>query len=273
MDLARPNTVRAAMHAIRPCLVINAAAYTAVDAAEADPAACHATNATGAGVVAEEAFRIGAPIVHYSSDYVFDGRKMEPYTEQDSPNPLNVYGVSKLEGERYVAAANPAHLILRTSWIYGLRGRNFLRTIRQRARTQSLRIVCDQIGAPTPSRAIAQATALILTALGGCRDRLRDEIGGAAGIYHLSASGSTSWYEFARQILDLGTRNATNGATLVPISTVEYGAPASRPPYSVLDNTRIRTRFDIELPDWKLLLDLVLDELAAYESEGERGWA
>ena len=191
LDLSDPDQIRERVREISPDLIVNAAAYTAVDRAEAEPEPAMAVNGTAPGLLAEEAKRIGAAIIHYSTDYVFDGAKTTPYTEEDAPNPLNVYGRTKLAGEQAVQAAGVPHLILRTSWVYGMRGKNFLLTILRLARErEELKIVDDQIGAPTWSRTIAEATAQILTSGAW-------PVSGASGIYHLTASGSTSWYGFA----------------------------------------------------------------------------
>ncbi|HEX8692065.1 MAG TPA: dTDP-4-dehydrorhamnose reductase [Longimicrobium sp.] len=256
VDLARPEQLRDAVRGCRPRLVVNAAAYTAVDRAEAEPEAAFAANATAPGVLAEEARRAGAFLVHYSTDYVFDGSKRAPYAEGDAPNPLNVYGRSKLEGERAVQAAGGDYLVLRTSWVYGARGSNFLRTVlRLLEERGELRVVADQEGAPTWSRLVAEATAAVVAQGRSLRPR-------EAGVFHLSAAGSTSWHGFATAI-QRALPAAQRAKRVAAIPSAEYPTPAARPAYSVLDNGRLRRAFGIALPEWDASLRLVLEELAA----------
>ncbi len=243
LDLAREDDIRMILRTIRPGIVVNAAAYTAVDQAEAEPELAVAINGLAPGVMAEEARRQGALLVHYSTDYVFDGAKSGPYTEDDLPNPLNVYGRSKLAGEKAIRDSGCRHLIFRTSWVYGRHGRNFLRTIQRLARTkEELAIVDDQIGAPTWSRMIAEATAL---ALRSDQD---------SGLYHMSSAGQTSWHGFARAILEA---QGWSGR-LLPIPAREYPLPAQRPANSTLDNGKLAAVLGLALPDWRGALDLCL---------------
>ena len=260
LDLTNPAAIRETVRRLCPRVIVNAAAYTAVDRAESDRELCGAINADAPGVLAEEARRLGALLVHYSTDYVFDGSKLAPYTETDPPAPLSVYGATKLAGERAIQSAGGAHVILRTSWVYGARGTNFLRTILRLARERAeLRVVNDQVGAPTWSRSIASMTA----------DIVRYELGrgedfgtGLSGLYHLAAAGATTWYEFARCILERDPRREEQVCrAVIPISTAEYPTAARRPLYSVLDCTAFADRFRLSLQDWREQLPLVLADL------------
>lgn len=260
LDLTDPGGIRDAVRALAPRLIVNAAAYTAVDRAEEEPALAHGVNAEAPGVLAEEAARTGALLVHYSTDYVFDGEKRSPYVETDAPAPLNAYGRSKLEGEEAVRASGAHHLILRTSWIYGARGSNFLRTMLRLARErEELRVVSDQTGSPTWSRMVAEATALALGSLpaGG------DPLAGApavSGTYHLTAAGETSWHGFAERILATDPRREEQRCrSVVPIATAEYPTPARRPARSVLSCDRFADAFGLRLPHWEEQLAMVLD--------------
>ncbi len=250
LDLANELAVRRALRELKPEVIVNAAAYTAVDRAEAEPELAMLINARAPGVLGEEAKRLGALLVHYSTDYVFDGTKNAPYVEDDAPHPLNVYGRSKLEGERAVAASGARHLILRTSWVYGPRGRNFLFAILERARAgQPLRVVADQVGAPTSSAAIARATVELVS-----RMRARS---GAEGLYHLTAQGETSWHGFAQAIV----AGAGLNAAVEPILAVQYPTAARRPMNSRLDNGKLERTFGLKLPDWRAQLDEVMVRL------------
>ncbi len=258
LDLADPNAIRAAIQRLAPELIVNAAAYTAVDHAEKEPELARTINTEAPAILAEEAKRIGAAVLHYSTDYVFDGAKAEPYTEEDATNPLGVYGATKLAGEQAIAATGVPHLILRTSWVYATRGRNFLLTIlRLAAEREQLRIVNDQTGAPTSAPARADATARIIAKWQF--SSLRQ----LSGTYHLSAGGHTTWCEFARAILaEPGARalqpRPIIAREVVSIRTDEYPTPARRPRYSVLDNSRLARAFGIVLPDWRTQLRDVL---------------
>jgi dTDP-4-dehydrorhamnose reductase len=253
LDLTQPDSLRAAIRAMRPDVIVNAAAYTAVDRAESEKGLAHAINATAPGIMAEEAERLGALLVHYSSDYVFDGTSQKPYLESDAPNPINAYGRSKLAGEGAIAAAGGAHLVLRTSWLYDMRGSNFVLTMLRLAKErEELRVVDDQIGSPTWARAVAEATLELLNDL-PCAKK-------AAGVYHLSARGSVNRYEFTRRLLALTgapPAHATRPRVL-PIKTVDFPSAATRPLNCVLDNTRMKKTFGVALPDWEAQLCLCL---------------
>ncbi len=261
-DLSRPESLRPLVRGLRPGAIVNAAAYTAVDQAKREPDLAHAVNALAPGVLAEEAQRLGIPLVHYSTDYVFDGQKADPYVEGDVTAPLNVYGRTKLAGEQAVAASGAAYWIFRTSWVYGSRGKNFLRTMLRLARERErLTVVDDQTGAPTWCRMIAQATALAL-AQRRRPDRSLD-LAGTSGLYHLVAGGATSWHGFAQAILTLDPQRAQHRARQVdPISTAEFNAPEPRPANSRLDASKLRATFGLALPDWRASLAQVLEELA-----------
>jgi len=247
LDLAIPDRIVSAVRSVRPDVVVNAAAYTAVDRAESEPERAHAINATAAGILAEEAKRAGALYVHYSTDYVFDGTKAAPYLEEDEPNPLNVYGRSKLAGERAIRSVDGPHLIVRTSWVYAARGKNFLLTIRRLLREgQELRVVSDQVGAPTSAEALAHASAELL------RRHTPAALGDVRGIYHVTAAGCTSWHGFAKEIarleqLDLSVR-------IVSIASSEYPSLARRPGNSCLSNEKLRRDFGVELSHWMACL-------------------
>jgi dTDP-4-dehydrorhamnose reductase len=257
LDLANPDAVRATIRVVRPTCIVNAAAYTAVDQAESEPELCARVNADAPAVLAEEAARTDALLVHYSTDYVFDGSSHSPYRETDKPAPLNVYGRTKLEGERAVAASGARHLILRTSWVYGTRGSNFLRTILKLGATRpTIRVVRDQTGSPTWSRSIARVTAMLIERLLVAPDQVD------YGLYHLTAAGSTTWYDFARAIFSAAaTLAAAPAPNVEPIDTVDYPTAALRPAYSVLDNEKIGRRFGVEMPHWPLDLERVMAEL------------
>lgn len=243
LDLADADAVAAAVRRVRPQIIVNAAGYTAVDRAESEPALADAINARAPAVLAEEAKRLDALLIHYSTDYVFDGNSTEPYREEDQANPLNVYGSSKLAGERAIRAAGVAHLILRTSWIYGLHGQNFLLTMRRLAATRDeLRVVADQFGVPNWSRALAQATASLVS-------RGPAALAKKTGIYHLSGRGRASWFDFARAIFDGADR-----PRVVPITTAEYPTPARRPASAVLATDKFEAAFGFALPDWHEML-------------------
>lgn len=263
IDLARPETLAKTVRELRPQLIVNAAAYTAVDRAEQEPEQARRINAEAVGILAQAARAAGCGLVHYSTDYVFAGDAGRPYREDDPTAPLGQYGLGKLAGEAAIRAAGIPHLILRTAWIYGGRGQNFLLTVLRLMRERdNLGIVDDQIGAPTWSRLIAEATALMLAR---CLDRDRFALADHAGTYHLTAAGVTSWYGFAAAIRELalarGLLEAT-AARLRPIATAEYPTPARRPAYSVLAGDRLARTFGLQLPDWRQSLELCLDEIA-----------
>lgn len=268
LDLANADDIRRAIQHVRPGIIINAAAYTAVDQAEKEEALAHAINGDAPGIIAEEGKKIGASVIHYSTDYVFDGTKRSPYKEDDPTNPLSAYGRTKLAGEEAIRGSGVPHLILRTAWVYATSGKNFLLTVLRLASTrEELRIVNDQFGAPTPARAIAFATARLV---GNCGADPAAWFAQHSGTYHLTAAGEATWYEFAVAIVDAARRlvpvdapqkapgwvaAATAGRPIIakhiaPIATTEYPTPARRPAYSVLSNARFAASFGFSLPDW-----------------------
>lgn len=259
MDLTNADSIRKAIRDAAPGVIVNAAGYTAVDKAESEPDLAMQINAAAPGVMAEEAKRIDALLVHYSTDYVFDGTRSTPYVEEDAPNPLNVYGTSKLEGERAVAASGCAHLTLRASWIYSARGSNFVLTILRLARERKeLAIVDDQIGSPTWARALAESTAELLRNI-----RLPKE---QSGIYHLSAQGYTTRFNFAKRILEIARGifpNTAGAPTLRPITSAEYPLPAARPHNAATSKDKIKRVFGIEMPGWEDELRSFLNDMVA----------
>ena len=258
-DLANPDQLRTVVRALQPALIVNAAAYTAVDKAESEEALAFAINATGPGVLAEEAKRCGALLIHYSTDYVFDGTLDRPYVETDTPNPQSVYGKSKLAGEQAIAASGCDYLVLRTSWVYGARGNNFMRTILRLAKErEQLRIVADQFGAPTWAPWIADVTAHVARM---ALDRV--PVGNfSSGIVHLTSAGAVSWFQFAGAIVGLSREINHNHVLsvkdIVGISTQEYPLPAKRPQNSRLDTRKLVEEYSIESVDWKICLRLAM---------------
>lgn len=250
-DLARPDSLRATILRERPDLLINAAAHTAVDQAEQEQALAFAINAQAPGAMAATCAELGIALIHYSTDYVFDGSQSTPYSESDTPNPLNVYGASKLAGERAIAASGCDHLILRTSWVYSRHGRNFLLTMQRLLQErEQLKVVADQIGAPTWAGSIATATAALVTAWQRGNRHW--------GTYHLTNRGETSWFGFAQAI---GERLRAAGkpcAELLPIPTSDYPTPARRPLNSRLDGSKLERDWNVRLPDWQTALDACL---------------
>jgi dTDP-4-dehydrorhamnose reductase len=255
LDVGDEGAVRSLVRALRPRVVVNAAAYTAVDRAEEEPEAAFRINADAPRVLAEEARECGALLVHFSTDYVFDGTKGEPYRESDPTRPLNVYGASKRAGEEAVEAAGGDHLVLRTSWVYDSRGRNFLLTMRRLMRErEELRVVDDQRGAPTWARSVAEATARLAA--------LRLEGVGSGGLLHLSAAGETSWHGFALAIRETDPRpEEIRCRAIRAVSSAEFPTPARRPAYSVLSNDRLAAEFGVRLPGWR-------EQLRAASTEG-----
>jgi dTDP-4-dehydrorhamnose reductase len=264
IDLTQPETILPLVERIQPNWIINAAAYTAVDKAEQEPDVAAAVNAVAPGLLAEAAGRVGAQLLHYSTDYVFDGTASAPYKEDDAANPPGIYGRTKLDGEEAIAKAGCDWLILRTAWVYGARGQNFMRTMRRLARErEELRVVADQRGAPTWSRHIAEATAQILAQLSDDRAAWHR----ACGVYHLTSAGETTWHGFATAIVDHQRQHETISCQRIsPITTVDYPTPAKRPAYSVLDNSKLADTFGVCLPDWRVALGQVQEELELYEN-------
>jgi len=259
LDLSSVDAIRAKVREVQPQIIVNAAAYTAVDKAESEPDLAMQVNGVAPGIMAREAKRFGALLVHYSTDYVFDGRKATAYVETDATHPLGVYGETKLAGERAIEAVGGAHLILRTSWVYAARGHNFLRTILRLARERTeLRIVNDQIGAPTWARTIAEITARILASNGGGLYQLREK----SSLYHLTAAGATSWYGFAEAILAEAKGVLGNAVpSLIPIPASEYPTPARRPANSRLDNAKLTSAFGLTPPPWDEMLKSCIHEM------------
>jgi dTDP-4-dehydrorhamnose reductase len=255
-DLRDADALRRLVAAARPHAVVLAAAYTDVDGAESDRATAFAVNAEAPRILAQACARAGTLLVHFSTDYVFDGAASVPYRETDAAAPLSVYGASKHAGERAILDTGCAALIFRSSWIYGTRGHNFLRTVLRLADQEAeLRIVDDQVGAPTWSRMLAEAVAGVLARASG--DEGFDVAEPDRGVYHLTAAGAASWHAFAVAILDLWP-DVRPGARVHAIRTADFPRPARRPAYSVLDNTRVAQRFGIRMPDWREQLRLLL---------------
>jgi dTDP-4-dehydrorhamnose reductase len=261
MDLANPDSIRRMIREVRPHLIVNAGAYTAVDKAESEPDLAMAINGVAPGIMAEEAKQLNAAIVHYSTDYVFDGTKKLPYVEDDAPNPLNVYGQTKLAGERAIQASGVPHLILRTSWVYGARGKNFLLTILRLARERSeLKIVDDQIGAPTWCRMLAEVTSQMLSQHYPSVAR-PSSIADISGLYHVVCGGHTSWYGLARKILEVVSGHASHAMPeLKPIPTTEYPTPAKRPLNSRMSTEKLKRMCGLLVPAWEESLVLCMNE-------------
>jgi dTDP-4-dehydrorhamnose reductase len=257
LDLGDLDQVRRVVREVKPALIVNPAAYTAVDQAETDVAACMRLNAQAPGVLAEEARRSGAALVHYSTDYVFDGTKDGAYVEDDATNPQNVYGKSKLAGEQAIEASGCDHLIFRTSWVYGTRGRNFLLTmLRLGAERDELSVVADQFGAPTWATTIATLSSHVLSqALTGSGGWWFEN----SGVYHLTASGSTSWQGFAQAIFDNSKQEKKPVMKAIP--SVSYPTPAARPLNSRLSNDKLLETFGLKAPEWHEALRLCMAEL------------
>jgi dTDP-4-dehydrorhamnose reductase len=246
-DLSNEQSIRDTVERVKPTVIVNAGAYTAVDQAEKEPGLCFAINAHAPRVLAQEAARLGALLIHYSTDYVFNGEKTQPYLETDPIHPVNVYGESKAAGEAAIAQAATRYLVLRTSWVYAAHGKNFLRTmLRLGAERPELRVVDDQLGAPTSAAAIANATARLV----------EQSLSIAPGIYHMTAAGSTSWCGFARAIFDAGVLSTQ--PRVQPISSADYPTPARRPANSVLSNDKFAQSFGFRLPTWQQQLNEVL---------------
>lgn len=264
MDLGSADAIASVVRSVAPDLIFNPAAYTAVDRAETERDTATRVNAIAPGILAAEAARLGAWLVHYSTDYVFDGRAPRPYTEDDPTGPASVYGSTKLAGERAIGASGCRHLILRTSWVYSLRGRNFLTTMyRLSLERDELRVVDDQVGAPTTSAALADAGGALVRRLAA-----GDEP--PSGVYHMSCGGSVSWCGFARAIVSrlpqvaaaLGDTPTGHRPRVTPIRTEDYPTPAARPRNSVLDNGKLERTLGLRLPHWETAFDALLDDAA-----------
>jgi dTDP-4-dehydrorhamnose reductase len=268
LDVTKPEEIRRVARAVRPQIIVNATAYTALDKAESDPVSARAVNADAPRWLAEEAKQIGAGLVHYSTDCVFDGTKAAPYVEEDAHNPINVYGQTKLDGELAILQSGVPHLIFRVARIYGREEGNFLTTVlRLSTQRKELKMVCDQIGSPTWNREIARRTTDVLAQLVRRTDG-PDVFGGASGVYNMATCGETSWSGFASAILEEAaesrlTRKWFQSATqnlplsacrIVPITTAEFPTPARRPANSVLSTTRLARTFQVQMPDWRAQL-------------------
>lgn len=250
-DLGDPSSIRAAIREVRPDVILNAAAYTAVDRAESEPELAMRVNGDAPGILAEEAKRCNALLIHYSTDYVFDGSKSGPWVEDDPVFPLNIYGATKLAGERNIQRVGGRFLIFRTSWVFAPHGNNFLRTmLRLGQERDELKIVNDQTGAPTSALALAIATRRVIDS----------NLKRAAGIYHMTCAGQTTWCGFAQAIFGKA-QAAKPWAAVTGIPTSEYPTPATRPANSVLSNKKLRTAFNVELPSWECALDDALRKL------------
>ncbi len=259
-DLADEAAIRRVVRAIRPDVIVNPAAYTAVDKAESEQALAQAINARAPGVLAEEAKALGALLVHYSTDYVFDGSKAGSYLESDTPNPICVYGSTKLAGERAIAASCPRLLILRTSWVVGAHGGNFAKTmLRLAAERESLSVVADQFGAPTSAALLADLTAHLV------RQAQQMPVDFAYGLYHAVAGGETNWHAYACHVIEraraAGKHIRVELDAIKPIGTADYPTPGKRPANSRLDTRLLRDTFGLHLPDWKIGVDHILDQI------------
>jgi dTDP-4-dehydrorhamnose reductase len=246
IDMANPDSIRKTVREHHPAVLVNAAAYTAVDKAESEPGLAEAINAAGPGILAEEAKTLNAFVIHYSTDYVFDGKKGSPYTETDTPNPLNVYGKTKLAGEQAIQSVGGAYLIFRTAWLYSMRRNNFVTKVLRWAREkETLRIVDDQTSNPTWARMLAEATSQILARGTGYLDEHK-------GLYHLAGGGYVSRLEWAKEIIALDPKKAEQKVERIdPAKTVDFSTPAVRPLFSALGCNHLSTYFDILLPEWQ----------------------
>ncbi|SOY88865.1 dTDP-4-dehydrorhamnose reductase [Cupriavidus taiwanensis] len=261
-DLSQPDDIRRAVREHQPDVIVNPAAYTAVDRAESEPELAYAINGTAVGVLAEEAKALGSLLVHYSTDYVFDGTKAGAYVETDSVNPQSVYGKSKLAGEQAITAAGAAHLVFRTCWVAGAHGSNFAKTMLKLGRERdSLRVIADQFGAPTTAALIADVTAQVVARHWLSSDRTSF----ASGIYHLAAAGETTWHAYASEVLCYaaakGIELKVDPARIEAIPATAYPLPAPRPANSRLDTSKLRQTFGIHLPDWQQGLHYLLDQI------------
>ncbi len=267
LDLADAAAIAAAVRRLRPQLIVNAAAYTAVDRAQMEADAAYSINALAPEILAREARALGAAVVHFSTDYVFGGDKSGAYVESDRPAPRSVYGQSKFAGEQAVAASGAAHLIFRVSGVYSARGSNFLLTVLRLARSKpELAVVDDQSGAPTWARMIAEATALVIARCGGSPQDLPGILGQRGGVYHLSATGRTSWHGFTEAIMrEAGLRTPVRAITTGEYVASQRLAPAPRPMNFLLSSAKLAEKFGIVLPDWKTGLKLCVEEMALHQ--------
>ncbi len=257
-DFTKPEAIAETIHRVKPDVIVNAAAYTAVDKAESEPELALLINAQTPDILAQEAEKIGAWLIHYSTDYVFDGSGVQPWKETDVPNPLNVYGASKLQGECNIVANCSKHVILRTSWVYAAQGANFAKTMLRLAQErESLSVVDDQIGAPTGARLLAELTANIIPRL------MHDA--SLAGLYHAVAAGETSWYDYARFVIDCARKQGiairVKDENILPVGSDQFPAPAKRPANSRLDTSKLQQAFDIKLPDWQSGVEELLGDI------------
>jgi dTDP-4-dehydrorhamnose reductase len=261
LDLSRPEDIHKTVRSLHPDAIVNAAAYTAVDRAEQEEELAFAINAQAPAALAAAAAALGVPLIHFSTDYVFDGTRSGPYAEGDRTNPLGAYGRSKLAGELEIAKSGCAHLIFRTSWVYGARGKNFLLTMLDLARSRpELRVVHDQLGVPTWSRMVAEVTGAILASS-------RRDLPSLSGTYHLAAAGQTCWHGFAERIVALGAGMSLCPAVpVIPISTAEYPTATRRPLNSALLSDKLATAFGLRIPDWDTCLRWCMEDLRAYSS-------
>ena len=264
MDITSRHSIDESISNIRPDIVVNAAAYTAVDKAESDQAAAYATNAHGAGKVAASAAASGIPVIHVSTDYVFSGEKQSPYVETDEVDPRSVYGASKLDGERAVAAANPAHIIVRTAWVYSVWGNNFLKTMLKLSQTRDeIGVVADQLGNPTYAPALARgliAAARVALAAPQSADW--------RGMFHLAGTGDAVWADFAEAIFDASAKAGGKSAQVKRISTRDYPTPACRPMNSRLDCRKFQNAFGFSSPDWRTSTIKCVADLNALRNQG-----
>lgn len=257
-DFTKPDAIAETIRSIRPDVIVNAAAYTAVDKAESEPELAFLVNAQTPGILAQEAEKLGAWLIHYSTDYVFDGSGGEAWKETDAPNPLNVYGASKLQGERNIAASCSKYIILRTSWVYAAKGGNFAKTMLRLAQErESLSVVDDQIGAPTGARLLARLTADVIP------KAMQNP--GLSGLYHAVAAGETSWYGYARFVIggarQRGVAIKVSDENVRPVTSSQFPTPAKRPANSRLDTSKLEQAFGIKLPDWQTGVAEMLDDI------------
>jgi dTDP-4-dehydrorhamnose reductase len=275
IQLSSADSIRSTIREHAPDVIVNAAAYTAVDRAEDEPELAMQVNGTAPAIMAEQAKRAGALFVTYSTDYVFDGTKTNAYTEEDQPNPLSAYGQTKLAGDNAVASTGGAYLIFRTSWVYGARGKNFLLTMMKLAvQREEIKVVDDQIGAPTWSRSLAEITAQVIAQRlrpGQPETKTADLFAEVSGVYHTTSSGHTSWCGFTKAIVEnLRRSGQSQVARVLPITTAEYPVRAKRPMNSILDGSKLYRTFGLKLPAWEAALGMVVDEIVSLHPPVEK---